>query len=108
MKLIFDLFFQCQPWFGLGSQTRNVTCEDSDGNMSDKCREETPTTESKCRVTCFDNLEENGGIKMLVTVVDGKSVSVYIDHGEREKTHAINLSDFAEFLEISNSCLQHR
>ena len=50
--------------------------------MSDKCGEEKPTTERKCRVPCVDNLEENGGSNMLVTVVDGQYDSEYYDHGE--------------------------
>ena len=73
--------------------------------MSDKCGEEKPSTTRQCKVTCFDNLEENGGSNMLVTGVDGQYDSVYNGHGASGKTQAANLTDFAEFLEISNSCL---
>ena len=107
MNLIFDITFQCQPICGLGSQTHYISCEDSDRNMSDKCGEEKPTSKRQCRVACFDNLEEKGGSNKLVTVVDGQYDSVYNHHGASEIIQAGNLTDFAEFLEISNSCLHH-
>ena len=82
IKLILHITFQCQPRCGLGSQTRYVTCEDSDGNMSDKCGEEKPTPEKQCSVQCFDNIVEKVGSKKWVTVVDGQYDSEYYDHGE--------------------------
>jgi hypothetical protein len=108
MKIILDIVFQCQPSCGLGSQTRYVTCQGSDGNISDKCVEEKPITERQCKVTCFDNLVLNGGSKNRVTVVDGQHDSVNNHYGESGKTQAANVTDFAEFLEISNSCLQRK
>ena len=61
IKLSLDITFQCQPRCGLGSQTRYVTCEDSDGNMSDKWGEEKPPTERQCNAPCFDKFLENSG-----------------------------------------------
>ena len=102
MKIILDIIFQCQPRCGLGSQTRYMTCEDSDGNMSDKCGEKKPTTVRQREVPCFDNLEDNGGSNKWVTSVDGNYNTIYFDHGGSEKSQ-----DFAEFLEISNSSLKN-
>ena len=45
----------------------------------------------------FGNLEDNGGSKKWVTVVDRQydSVYKYNDNGGREKEHPANLTDFA-------------
>ena len=97
-------FFQCRPSCGFGTQTRPVTCQDSDGNISYKCDQEKPTIERQCKEPCLDNQEESGDSNKWSKIVDGQYVSVYIDDGGNERTHFANMTHLAEFLETSNSC----